>query len=172
MKNNKADRFVVGQIVNTHGLRGDLKIKAFTSSLEDFEDFETLLIEGEGDKSFKIDNVRYVKGLVLLKFEGMDDINAAEKFKNREVYRLRADYGDLEEDEHFIVDLIGLDVIDEKQGHVGTIKDIISNGAQDLYVVAREGKPDFMIPVVDAFVRKVEIEAGRVLVSLIEGMIE
>lgn len=172
MKNNKTDRFVVGQIVNTHGLRGDLKIKAFTSSLDDFEEFETLLIEGEGDKKFKVDNVRYVKGLVLLKFEGMDDINAAEKFKNRQLYRLRSDYGALEEGEHFIVDLIGLNVIDEKLGHVGTIKDVITNGAQDLYVVSRAGKPDFMIPVVDAFVRKVEIEAGHVLVSLIEGMME
>ncbi|SCZ76896.1 ribosome maturation factor RimM [Acidaminobacter hydrogenoformans] len=170
--NNKTDRFVVGQIVNTHGLRGDVKIKAFTSSPEDFEAFETLLVQGEGEKKFKIENVRYVKGLVLVKFEGIDDINAAERYKNRELYRLRADYGTLEEGEHFIVDLIGLDVIDEHQGHVGTIKDVSTNGAQNLYVVAREGKPDFYIPVVKAFVKKVSIEEGRVLVSLIEGMIE
>lgn len=170
--NKKTDRFVVGQIVNTHGLRGDVKVKAFTSSPEDFEDFETLLIQGEGEKKFKVENVRYVKGLVLLKFEGIDDINVAEKFKNREIYRLRADYGTLEEGEHFIVDLIGLDVIDEHQGHVGTIKDVSTNGAQNLYVVAREGKPDFYIPVVKAFVKKVSIEDGFVKVSLIEGMIE
>ena len=170
--NKKTDRFVVGQIVNTHGLRGDVKVKAFTSAPEDFEDFETLLIQGEGEKKFKVENVRYVKGLVLLKFEGIDDINVAEKFKNREIYRLRADYGTLEEGEHFIVDLIGLDVIDEHQGHVGTIKDVSTNGAQNLYVVAREGKPDFYIPVVKAFVKKVSIEDGFVKVSLIEGMIE
>ena len=170
--NKKTYRFFVGQIVNTHGLRGDVKVKAFTSSPEDFEDFETLLIQGEGEKKFKVENVRYVKGLVLLKFEGIDDINVAEKFKNREIYRLRADYGTLEEGEHFIVDLIGLDVIDEHQGHVGTIKDVSTNGAQNLYVVAREGKPDFYIPVVKAFVKKVSIEDGFVKVSLIEGMIE
>ena len=172
MSKNKVDRFVVGQIVNTHGLRGDLKIKPFTSSPEDFEDFESLLIEGEGEKKFYIENVRYVKGLVLLKFEGLEDINAAEKYKNRELYRLRSDYGALEEGEHFIVDLIGLEVVDAIHGPVGRIKDVITNGAQDLYVVAREGKPDFLIPVVKAFVKKVEMDEGRVLVQLIEGMIE
>jgi 16S rRNA processing protein RimM len=85
---------------------------------------------------------------------------------------MRSDYGTLDEGEHFIVDLIGLEVIDETRGFVGHIKDVIANGAQDLYVVAREGQPEFMIPVVDAFVREVNLETGVIKVSLIEGMIE
>lgn len=169
---NKTDRFTVGQIVNTHGLKGELKVKSFTASPEDFEDFETLLIEGEGEKRFVITSVRYVKGLVLIKFEGLDDINLAERFKTREVYRLRSDYGQLEEGEHFIVDLIGLEVVDRDRGKVGIIGDVITNGAQNLYVVKREGQPDFLIPVVNAFVQKVDIEAGCVHVTLIEGMME
>jgi 16S rRNA processing protein RimM len=168
----KVDRFTVGKIVNTHGLRGDLRVKPYTSSPEEFEAFETLLIEGEGDKIYNVTSVRYVRDLVLLKFEGMEDINQVEKFKNRDLYRMRSDYGTLDEGEHFIVDLIGLEVIDETRGFVGHIKDVIANGAQDLYVVAREGKPEFMIPVVDAFVREVNLETGVIKVSLIEGMIE
>lgn len=168
----KKDRFTVGQIVNTHGLNGELKIKSYTTYPDEFEEFDTLIVEGEGDLKRNVQSVRYVKNLVLVKFEGVTHIDQAELLKNREVYRLRADYKPLPEGEYYVVDLIGLDVIDAVRGHVGRIKDVLKHTAQDLYLVERPGKPDYMIPAVGAFVKKIDLEAGEIHVDLIEGMIE
>jgi 16S rRNA processing protein RimM len=166
------DRFTVGQIVNTHGLRGEVRIKNYTTYPDEFESFDYLIVEGEGDRKRKVDSVRYVKNLVLVKFEGVDHIDQAELLKNKEVYRLRSDYGHLKEGEYFIVDLIGLKVVDEKDGLVGQVKDVLKYSAQDLYLIERAGHPDFMIPAVDAFVREIDLEAGELRVTLIEGMME
>lgn len=167
----KKDRFTVGKIVNTHGLKGELKVQYYTETLEDFEEFEYLLIEGEGDKKFLIDGVRSVKNTVLLKLEGYTDINQVEHFKNKEVYYLREDYDNSEEGGYFIVDLIGLDVIDRTRGKVGVLKDVLKNTSQDIYVIKKsDGSGDFFMPAVDAFLERIDLEEGKIYVNLIEGL--
>ncbi len=165
------DRFTVGKIVNTHGLRGELKVQYYTENIEDFEDFDYLIIEGEGDKKFPIETIRTVKNTVLVLFEEFSDINQVEKFKNREVYFLRADYDDLDEGQYFIVDLIGLDVVDHVNGKVGTLKEVLKNTAQDIYVIEKaDGSGVFYMPAVEAFLDHIDIEAGKIHVKLIEGL--
>lgn len=167
----KKDRFTVGKIVNTHGLKGELKVQYYTETLEDFEEFEYLLIEGEGDKKFLIDGVRSVKNTVLLQLEGYTDINQVEHFKNKEVYYLREDYDNSEEGGYFIVDLIGLDVIDRTRGKVGVLKDVLKNTSQDIYVIKKsDGSGDFFMPAVDAFLERIDLEEGKIYVNLIEGL--
>ena len=167
----KKDRFTVGKIVNTHGLKGELKVQYYTETLEDFEEFEYLLIEGEGDKKFLIEGVRSVKNTVLLQLEGYNDINQVEHFKNKEVYYLREDYNDSEEGGYFIVDLIGLDVVDRTRGKVGVLKDVLKNTSQDIYVIKKiDGSGDFFMPAVDAFLDRIDLEEGKIYVNLIEGL--
>lgn len=169
----KNDRFTVGKIVNTHGLKGELKVQYYTETLEDFEDFEYLLIEGEGDVKFPVEGIRSVKNTVLVQFENYDDINQVEKFKGREVYYLRNDYEALEEGVYYVVDLIGLKVIDRTRGEVGVLEDVLKNTAQDLYVIKRnDGKGVFFMPAVPAFLDKVDLNAGEIHVNLIDGLIE
>lgn len=165
------DRFTVGKIVNTHGLKGELKVQYYTETLEDFEEFDYLLIEGEGDEKFIIENVRSVKNTVLIQFEKFNDINQVERFKNKEVYYLRKDYEDLEEGVYYIVDLIGLEVVDRTRGVVGKLKDVLKNTAQDIYVVEKPEGGVFYMPAVEAFLDRVDIEAGKIHVNLIEGLI-
>lgn len=167
----KKDRFTVGKIVNTHGLRGELKVQYYTENIEDFEDFEYLIIEGEGDKKFSVDSIRTVKNTVLVQFEEFNDINQVERFKNREVYYLRADYEDLEEGQYYIVDLIGLDVVDHVNGKVGTLKEVLKNTAQDIYVIEKtDGSGVFYMPAVEAFLDRIDLAEGKIHVKLIEGL--
>ncbi len=167
----KNDRFTVGKIANTHGLKGELKIQYYTETLEDFEEFEYLMIEGEGDKKFAVESVRSVKNTVLIQFEGFDNINQVEHFKNREVYYLRGDYEPLEEGVHYIVDLIGLAVIDRTRGHVGTLEEVLNNTSQQMYVIRKLDKSGvFFMPAVEAFLDRVDLEEGKIYVNLIDGL--
>lgn len=169
----KKDRFTVGKIVNTHGLKGELKVQYYTDTLEDFEDFEYLIIEGEGDVKFAVDSIRSVKNTVLVQFEKYNDINQVEKFKGREVYYLREDYEELEEGVYYIVDLIGLKVIDRTRGEVGVLEDVLKNTAQDVYAIRKnDGSGLFYMPAVEAFLDRVDLEKGEIHVNLIEGLIE
>lgn len=95
------------------------------------------MIEGEGDKKFTVESIRSVKNTVLVQFEEFSDINQVVRFKNKEVYYLREDYNDLEEGLYYIVDLIGLDVVDHVNGKVGVLKEVLKNTAQDIYVIEK-----------------------------------
>lgn len=167
----KKDRFTVGKIVNTHGLKGELKVQYYTENIEDFEGFEYLIIEGEGDKKFKVDGIRTVKNTVLVQFEGFSDINQVERLKNKEVYYLRSDYEDLEEGQYYVVDLLGLDVVDHVNGKVGVLKEVLKNTAQDIYVIEKvDGSGIFYMPAVEAFLERIDLEEGKIHVKLIEGL--
>lgn len=167
----KKDRFTVGKIVNTHGLKGELKVQYYTENIEDFEDFDYLIIEGEGEKKFSVDSIRTVKNTVLVQFEEFDDINQVERFKNKEVYYLREDYDDLEEGQYYVVDLIGLEVVDQVNGKVGTLKEVLKNTAQDIYVIEKtDGSGVFYMPAVEAFLDRIDMEEGKIHVKLIEGL--
>lgn len=169
----KKDRFTVGKIVNTHGLKGELKVQYYTETPEDFDEFEYLIIEGEGDKKFSIESTRMVKNTVLVQFEGFTDINQVERFKNREVYYLREDYPELEEGLYYVVDLIGLKVMDASKGEVGILQDVLKNTAQDIYVIKKnDGSGVFYMPAVPAFLDRVDLETGCIYVKLIEGLME
>lgn len=167
----KKDRFTVGKIVNTHGLKGELKVQYYTENIEDFEDFDYLIIEGEGEKKFSVDSIRTVKNTVLVQFEAFNDINQVERFKNKEVYYLREDYDDLEEGQYYVVDLIGLEVVDQVNGKVGTLKEVLKNTAQDIYVIEKtDGSGVFYMPAVEAFLDRIDMEEGKIHVKLIEGL--
>ncbi len=168
----KKDRFTVGKIVNTHGLKGELKVQYYTETIEDFEDFDYLMIEGEGDVKFEVASVRTSKNTVLLQFERYNDINQVERFKNKEVYYLREDYEALEEGVYYIVDLIGLEVIDQTRGKVGVLAEVLKNTAQDVYVIKKPDGQVFYMPAVEAFLDHIDMEAGKIYVKLIEGLIE
>lgn len=169
----KKDRFTVGKIVNTHGLKGEVKVQYYTETLEDFEDFNYLLIEGEGETKFEVASIRSVKNTVLVQFEAFKDINLVERFKNREVYYLREDYEALEEGVYYVVDLIGLKVIDRVKGEVGILTDVLKNTAQDIYVIKKnDGSGVFYMPAVPAFLDRIDLESGHIYVNLIEGLME
>lgn len=165
-----SEKLLVGKIANTQGLKGHLKIFPYTTDKEEFEEFGYLMIEKEGDQKFEISSIRYQKNMVIVLFEGFNNINEVEKYKNREVYFLREDLGEMDEDTFMYSEVIGYEVIDEVEGAVGKVKSVNSGAVHDLIVVEKENGSTFMIPSVKAFVLGFDHANKKLNVKLIEGM--
>ncbi len=154
-----------GKIVNTHGIRGELKIQPWCDSPEFLCGFDTLYIDGQ---PMEVCSARVHKNCVLVTLDGVDDIDAALRYKNKIVSIARED-ADLPEGKHFVADLIGLEVRDAETGAVlGRLTDILTYPAQDIYVV--KGEHSYMIPAVDAFIKGHYVEEGYIAVTVLEGM--
>jgi len=166
--------FCMGKIVNTHGIKGEIKIYPYTDDPARFEHFSYILIEGEAEKKFKVSSVRVHKNMVLLKLSGFNDINTVQKFMDKAIYLYRNDIEALDGDDegHYVVDLIGCDIIDAEGTVLGVLKDVLQHTAQDLYEVAMPSGGVFYIPVVDEFVKNIDIEKRQITVKIIEGLIE
>lgn len=158
-------RFIeAGEIVNTHGVRGEVKIQPWVDSAEFLKQFKTLYI---GEKPYAVRSATVHKGCLLAALSGVEDVNAAMKLRGRTVLLDREDVK-LPEGGYFLVDLIGADVRDEAGAEVGKLVDIIESPASMIYVV--RGKSEHLIPAVPEFVKAVDVENGLVTVRLIEGM--
>lgn len=164
--------FNMGKIVNTHGVRGEVKVYPYSDDLEKFEDFEYFYIEGEGKKKYEIESTRVHKNMVLVKFKGYEDINKVLNFLNKNVYMERKDVED-DSEGHYIVDLIGCEIFDDQGALIGHLKDVLQTSAQDLYEIKKksDGKM-FYLPVVDEFVKNIDIKNRKIVVHLIEGIME
>ena len=132
----------VGQIVNTNGLKGLLKINPFTDDITRFERLKTILVDHKKELlEFEIESVRYQKKQVLLKLKGIDTIEEAEKYREDYLKINRNKEEKLPEDTYYIVDLIGLDIYTEGGELLGKLDDVFSTGSNDVYVVKNsEGK--------------------------------
>lgn len=161
----------IGKIVNTHGLRGDVKIVVWMDYPEDFESIETAYVKIKNEyKKLTVQRIKYQKNNLIVKFEEVNDINEAELFKNSVLYADRDDLGELPEGTHYIVDLIGLDIVDEDGNFIGKLEDVFNTGANDIYDVKRDGKKNLLLPVIDDVVKKIDIEGGRIVVNIMEGL--
>ena len=164
------EKIKIGRIVNAVALKGEVKVYNYSSCKERYEELDRIIVE---DKEYGIEKVRYQQHMVILKLEGVDDRNAAEAMKNKDVFITEDDLKELPEDTFYIRDLIGLEVLDEETGDsIGKIKDVLQPSSQDIYVVKRPEGSDVLIPVVSEFVKAVNVEEGFVKVHLIEGMVE
>ncbi len=166
------ERIKIGKIVNAVALRGEVKIYNY-SDLERFEELDTVILANrKQSKEYSIENVRYQKNMVIVKFKGVNDRNQAEALKDFEVFITEEDLRELPEDTFYIRDLIGCKVKDLESGNViGTISDVLQNTAQDLYQVDLEGGKQVFIPAVAQFVKDVKIAEKLVEVTLIPGFL-
>lgn len=163
------EKIKVGQVVNVVGLKGELKVYHYSDYKERFEELSKIYLE---NTLHKISGVRYMKEMVILKLQGIDDRTEAEKHKGENIYIDQEDKRVLPEDSYYIFDLIGLQVMEENGNTLGVISDVIQNTAQDLYEVERENKGKFLIPAVDEFILKIDMNSRTMTVKLIEGLLE
>lgn len=154
-----------GQIVNTHGIRGEVKIQPWCDGAEFLTEFDVVFID---DTPYRVLESRVHKACVLARLQGVDDVNTAMRLKNKTVSIDRSQV-ELPEGRHFIADLIGLKVVDSASGEtIGALADVLTLPAQDVYVV--RGDDEYMIPAVKEFIQKIDLAAGQITVSLIPGM--
>ena len=168
------EKIKIGTIVNAVALRGEVKVYHFSDCKERFEELDEVILERKGkSQTYRIEKVRYQNDMVILKFKGVDDRNAAEALKESDVMITEADLKELPEDTFYVRDLIGCSVFNAETGtEIGTIRDVLQNSAQDIYVIKTAGGKDAMIPAVGDFVDEVNIEERFVKVRLIPGLID
>ncbi len=159
----------IGQIVNTHGLRGDVKVMPWCDDPEIFHELAYVLIDGE---EFDIEKSRIHKNMVILKLKRIDDINVAEKYRNKKLLVPREELGELPEGAYYICDLLGCSVETHEGRMLGKIVDIIKTGSNDVYVVEEPGKKQVLIPVIDEVIKSVDIEEKRIIITPLKGLID
>lgn len=162
----------IGQIVNTNGLKGVVKVNPFTDDISKFEDLKYVYIQLKNElKKVKIEQVRYNKNQVLLKLEGIDSIEEAEKYRNFYLKTEKESQEDLGEDTYYIVDLIGLDVYSDKNEYLGKIEDVFPTGSNDVYVVKDNLGKQILIPAIADVVKKVDLKNKKMIINLIPGLV-
>jgi 16S rRNA processing protein RimM len=161
-----------GQITRAHGINGAMVINHFCDSYEVFAGIKTLYLKSNNEyKSFKVKKCSPYKSSAIVILDGITTPEEVTRLRMETVYAHR-DSIPKKDGDFFIVDLIGLDVIDFNTGvKYGVLKDVINQGAQDIYVLSREGKQDAYIPVVEEFVKEISLEKG-IMITPIEGMID
>ena len=160
-----------GKIINTHGVKGDVKIDSWCDSPDILASLGNIYFKNESGYEKKHVLKAYVhKRFVIANIEGINDIETAEQMKETVIYASRDDVP-LDEGDYFIADLIGLPVIDADSGKLyGKVSEVFNNGASDIYTVKTEAG-ERMIPAVDEFVIEIDLENG-IFVRPIEGMFD
>lgn len=171
MERKKLEKIRAGQIVNVHGLKGEVKVYPLTDDIERFRQIRYLFL-GEEDRKRTIQSVKYHKNMVILKLEGIDSVEEAEKIRERYLFIDRPNLRELQEDEYLIADLIGLKVYDMQENYIGLLDEVLTYSANDVYVIVSEMGKKSMVPAVKRFVVQIDVHRGRMIIDPIEGMIE
>lgn len=163
--------FQVGVISSTHGIRGEVKVFPTTDDAQRFRELKQVILDaGKEQIPLEVQSVKFFKQFVIVKFKGIDSINDIEKYKGRPLLVSRENAVELEEDEYYIADLIGMDVITD-EGEKGTLKDVIETGANEVYVVSFEHLGEVLIPAIRQCILDVDPEENRMEVHLLEGLV-
>lgn len=157
----------VGEIVNTHGVKGELKVVPLVDNPDDLLDYTHFLIN---NKSYDVENIRFHKDFALIKLKDINDMNKAEEYKGKFLELPREELKPLPDGRYYICDLIGLKVVDETLGELGTISEVIETVSNDVYVVNYKGK-ELCIPILENVVNEVNLDNGIVRVMLPKGLI-
>ena len=164
--------FEIGQIVNTSGLKGVLKIKPFTDDIKKFSNLKTIYIKTKsGLTEFKIEQVRYVKNMVMLKLTGIDTVEEAEKYRNLYIKILRDQEEELEEGSYYVVDILGCKVNTDTNQELGKVVDVFQTGSNDVYVVKDEQGKQILLPAIKQVIKNVDIKNKIITVHLLEGLV-
>ena len=162
----------IGQIVNTFGIKGMVKVKPFTDDIEQFEKLKKIYVKTKNSKKeYEIEQVKYHKNLILIKFVGIDKIEEAEILKGNYLIRDRENEEPLEEGTYYIVDLLGLEVFEEDGNLLGNVEDIYNTGSNDIYVVKNELGKQILLPAIADVIKKIDLENKKITVHLIKGLI-
>lgn len=166
----KKEYLEAGKIVNTHGIRGEVKIMPYCDSPELLCDFDRLFM-GKSLKEIYIERSRVQKNMIICKIEGVDTPEEAEKLRNKMLYMHRDDL-ELDEDTYFIQDLIGMTVKDADTGEVyGIIDDVFQTGANDVYSI-KNGDKSYLVPAIADVIITTDIDSGIMTIRPLEGLFD
>lgn len=167
------DLFQVGIISSTHGVRGEVKVFPTTDDVNRFKKLKTVLLDTENELlSLEIEAVKFFKQFAILKFKGYDDINDIEKYKGKSLLVTRENAVKLEEDEYFVADLIGVQVVSDDGALKGSLKDVIGTGANDVYVIDLEDGRELLLPAIKECILEVSLENNKMKIHVLDGLLD
>ena len=162
----------IGQIVNTFGIKGMVKIKPFTDDIRIFDKLEKIYIENKKSrKEYVIEEVKYHKNMVLMKLKGIDTPEDANLLRQSYLLIDRDKEEPLEEGTYYIVDLLGLEVYTDEDKLLGTVQDIFNTGSTDIYIVKDEQGKQVLLPGISEVIKEINLEDKKIIVHLIPGLI-
>ncbi len=162
----------IGQIVNTFGIKGMVKVNPFTDNIRRFDRLKKVYIGSVKEKKkIEIEEVKYHKNMVLIKFKDINNPDEANLLRNKYLFVDREDEEPLEEGTYYIVDMLGLDVYTDENELLGTLDDIYNTGSNDIYVVKNELGKQILLPAIKDVIKEVNLEEKKIIVHLIPGLI-
>ena len=165
------DYLEIGQIVGTHGVRGELRVQPWCDSPEFLCAFKKLYLDEKGQTFIEVKS-RPHKNITLAKIKGVDTIEDAEKLRGKIIYINRDDIT-LDEGVNFVQDLIGIEVKDAENGTVyGKITDVLRTGANDVYEITDSNNKKYLAPVIDEVVAEINVDGGFVLIRPMKGIFD
>ena len=164
--------FRVGVITNTHGLMGEVKVFPTTEDVKRFDYLKESIIDYKGEYiNVNVSNVKYFKNMVIVKFKEYNNINDIEKFKGCDLLVTRENAINKNDGKYFIADLIGCDVITDENEHLGILKDVMLNSANDVYIVELDNGEEVLLPVIPQCVLEKNIEKKEIKVHMMKGLL-
>ena len=171
MADTRNDLLRVGVITTTHGVRGEVKVFPTTDDPKRFKKLKDVILDdGRQQLDMEITSVKFFKNLVILKFKGFDNMNDVEKFRQAELYVTRENAIPLKEGEYYIADLYDLKVVSDEGEELGVLSDVLVTGANDVYVVTKDGAPDLLLPNIPECILEVNLAAKLMTVHLMKGL--
>lgn len=162
----------VGVITQTHGIRGEVKVFPTTDDAARFQKLRQVLLDtGKETISLEIENVKFFKQFVILKFKGYDNINDIERYKRCALLVKRDDAVPLEEDEYYIADMIGMKVVTDRDEEFGILKNVMETGANDVYVIEHPSEGEVLIPAIKECILDVDIPGRLMKIHVMDGLI-
>lgn len=166
------DFLEIGQIVNTFGIKGMVKIKPFTDDIRRFDDLKKVYIENnKSRKEYEIEEVKYHKEMVLIKFKGVETVEQAELLRNYYLKVKREDEPELDDGTFYIVDLLGVEVYSDEGNLLGKLEDIYNTGSNDIYVVKNELGKQLLLPAISDVIKDINLDEKRIVVHILNGLI-
>lgn len=165
------DLLRVGVITSPHGIRGEVKVFPTTDRVERFEDLKEILLDtGKDMLPLTITGVKFFKQFAILKFKGYDTINDIEKYKGKDLYITRENAVELEEGEFFICDILGFSVVSTEGELLGSLADVLTTGANDVFVVKTPEGTELLLPYIDECIREISAEEKKITAYLMPGL--
>lgn len=167
------ERFQVGIISSTHGVRGEVKVFPTTDDVKRFKKLKQVILDtGREELLLQIQGVKFFKQFAIVKFKDYDSINDIEKYRGKSLYVERADAVSLKKDEYFIADLMGCKVEDEDGNSLGILKDVMETGANDVYIVTTPDGKELLFPAIKECIREVDVKKERIVVHIMPGLLD
>jgi len=166
------DYLRVGVISSTHGIGGEVKVYPTTDDVTRFKELKEVILDtGKTNITLEVERVKFFKQMVILKFKGIDNINDIEKYRGKDLLVTRENAVELDEDEYFISDIIESEVLDEDGSKLGVLVEVLSTGANDVFVVKTMENKEILIPNIKDCVLDINLDEKKIIVHLLDGLL-